>query len=136
VNDIACGIGYGATMLKHTRYVGYDQPGIPEKYFGETFVECDINDKSWLPYFTDVTICFETLEHVDHPDHLAKVICATTQRAIFVSVPIVPTVGTNPYHTHDFTESDIPPMFAEFRVKDMWAQPEEVSHVWYLERTS
>lgn len=134
VNDIACGIGYGTMLLPRARCRGYDRPGVPDLAFPGAFHVADLDDPGWAPDPADVTVCFETLEHVKDPAHLARVITATTRRAIVVSVPVVPTRHENPHHLHDFTEADIPPLFDGFTVVDEWAQPDEVSHVWLLER--
>ncbi len=134
VNDIACGSGYGAVLLPGCRYRGYDRPGIPDASFPGDFRPADLDDPAWVPEPAEVTVCFETLEHVKDPARLARVIATTTGRAIVVSVPVVPTRHENPHHLHDFTEADIPPLFDGFRVADAWAQPAEVSHVWLLER--
>lgn len=134
VNDIACGVGYGAGLLLKGSYRGYDRPGVPDPSFPGTFHTADLDDPQWEPSPADVTVCFETLEHVEDPGHLARVICRTTRRAIVVSVPVVPTTHLNPHHLHDFTEADIPPLFPGFEVADDWPQPEELSHVWLLER--
>lgn len=136
VNDIACGIGYGAGQFTHGEYHGYDRPGVPDQSFPGSFHVADLDDHEWLPGAADVTVCFETLEHVHSPFHLARVIAATTKRAIIVSVPVVPTKHMNPYHLHDFTREDIPPLFPGFKVTDEWAQPEELSHVWLFERSA
>lgn len=134
VNDIACGSGYGALFLLRGPYRGYDRPGIPDASFPGSFHAADLDDPAWRPGVADVTVCFETLEHVKDPAHLAAVIAETSRRAILVSVPVVPTRLENPHHLHDFTEADIPPLFPGFLVADEWAQPEELSHVWLLER--
>lgn len=134
VNDIACGTGYGATLLLRGPYRGYDRPGIPDPAFPGTFHAADLDDPAWRPDPADVTVCFETLEHVKDPARLAAVIAETSRRAIVVSVPVVPTKHLNPHHLHDFTTADIPPLFPDFTVTDEWPQPEEVSHVWLLER--
>jgi hypothetical protein len=134
VNDIACGTGYGATLLLRGPYRGYDRPGIPDPSFPGSFHAADLDDPSWVPDMADVTVCFETLEHVKDPARLAAVIAETSRRAVVVSVPVVPTKHLNPHHLHDFTTADIPPLFPDFEVVDEWAQPEELSHVWLLER--
>jgi hypothetical protein len=134
VNDIACGSGYGATFLLRGPYCGYDRPGAPDPSFPGSFHAADLDDPAWRPGQADVTVCFETLEHVKDPPHLAAVIAETSRRAIVVSVPVVPTKHMNPYHLHDFTKADIPPLFPGFHVTDEWPQPEELSHVWLLER--
>jgi hypothetical protein len=134
VNDVACGIGYGATFLTHAAYRGYDRPGVPDPSFTGEFFAADLEDAEWRPDPADVVVCFETLEHVTDPARLARILSGTTARAIFVSVPVVPTVHLNGHHLHDFTREDIPPLFPGFRTAEEWAQPEELSHVWMFER--
>jgi hypothetical protein len=135
VNDVACGSGYGSLFLLKGPYSGYDMPGVPDPTFPGSFHAADLDDPSWLPEPADVTVCFETLEHVKDPAWLARVIAATTRRAVFVSVPVVPTKHLNPHHLHDFTVSDIPELFPGWTVAGDWPQPEELSHVWMLVRT-
>jgi hypothetical protein len=134
VIDVACGIGYGSTFFTGRGYHGYDRPGVPVESFPGVFHDCDLNDPLWRPVFCDVALCFETLEHVEQPAELATTLSLATRRAIFVSAPTQPTRANNPYHLHDFTVDDIPPMFPDFNVFEVWAQPEELSHVWFLIR--
>lgn len=136
VNDIACGTGYGTTFFLRGPYRGYDRPHVPDPSFPGSFHAADLDDPAWTPDPTDVTVCFETLEHVKDPAHLAHVIGRTTRRAIVVSVPVVPTKHLNTHHLHDFTKADIPPLFDGFEIADEWPQPEELSHVWLFERIS
>lgn len=136
VNDIACGVGYGSGFFLRGPYRGYDRPGVPDPSFSGSFHTADLDDPNWEPAPADVTVCFETLEHVKDPAHLARMICRTTRRAIVVSVPVEPTTHLNPHHLHDFTAADIPPLFGGFGIADEWAQPEELSHVWLFERSS
>lgn len=133
VNDIACGVGYGATFLPHAVYTGYDKPGVPDARFPGARCDADLDDPSWEPFGTDVTVCFETLEHVKDPARLAAVIARTTRRAIILSVPLYPH-EENPFHLATFTVEEIPPMFPGFRVAEDWPQPEARGHVWLLER--
>ena len=138
VNDIACGVGYGSALLGDCRYHGYDRPGVPDRtmFFG-AFHECDLDDRRWSPAIrADVTICFETLEHVHDPKRLAQIVANYTRRAVFVSTPTQPTKHLNPYHLHDFTEDEVPAMFPGFEVAEAWEQPDELCHVWMLERWS
>jgi hypothetical protein len=135
VNDVACGIGYGATFFPHASvYRGYDKTSVPHEGFPGVFHGCDINDAEWEPEPCDVTCCFETLEHAEDPARLAKVLAGTTSRAIFVSVPVIPTVHCNQWHRTDFERDDIPPLFGEWVIAEQWPQPEETSHVWMFER--
>jgi len=136
VSDVACGVGYGAVFFTGAgSYRGYDKPGVPRPdLFPGTFTECDIDDAAWAPEPCDVTCCFETLEHVRDPAALARVIMAATRRAVFVSVPVIPTVHCNEFHRTDFTEVAIPPLFGGLTVAEYWHQAEETSGVWMLAR--
>lgn len=135
VGDVACGIGYGATFFPHASiYRGYDKPGVPHAGFPGVFCEADLDDPAWEPALCDVTCCFETLEHVKDPARLARVLMEATRRAIFVSVPVVPTMHCNQFHRSDFTREDIPPLFTGWVIGDEWPQPEEDSHVWMFTR--
>lgn len=134
VNDVACGVGYGATFFTRAVYRGYDKPGVPAAgQFPGTFHAADLNDPAWEPQQADVTTCFETLEHVFAPKMLAAVIARTTRRAIVLSVPLYPK-EENPYHLTDFTVAEVPPMFPGFEVAEDWPQPEARGHVWLLTR--
>jgi SAM-dependent methyltransferase len=136
VLDIACGIGYGAELLapRHCRYLGVDKPGASSPTFAcfGAFVEADI--ERWEPPGEfDVALCFETLEHVPSPDRLAAIL-GDAGRLVLLSVPTVPTVGENPWHLHDFTVDDIPPLFPDWVVAERWEQPDARSHVWAFAR--
>lgn len=134
VNDIACGTGYGAAYLTHAIYRGYDKPGVPcGDIFPGTFHGCDLDDPAWRPGDADFTTCFETIEHVKDPARLARVICETTRRAVFLSVPLYPH-EENPFHLTTFRVEDIPPLFAGFRVASDRPQPEARGHLWLFER--
>lgn len=132
VLDAPCGIGYGSEILSRTncQYIGVDKPGVPSPTFREFgwFIETDLD--SWEPtgHF-EVAICFEGLEHVNFPDRLAGLL-GQAERLILVSVPTVPTVGENPWHLHDFTVDEVPPLFPDWVPSECWEQPEERSHVW------
>ncbi len=136
VIDVACGIGYGAEVLKDTEcvYWGVDRPGVPSATFAPFgyFIETDVD--TWTPRMRfDVVVCFETLEHVRYPARLARIL-SKARREILVSVPTVPTVGINPWHLSDFEEDDIPPMFDGWTEAERWHQPQERSHVYRFTR--
>lgn len=135
VNDVACGVGYGSVYFGHARlYRGYDKEGVPARFPRAQFFETDIDDPAWSPAPADVTCCFETLEHVKDPARLARLLMASTRRAVFVSVPVIPTVHCNQWHRTDFTVDDVPRLFSGWVVERDWAQPEETSHVWMFTR--
>ena len=134
VLDVACGIGYASELLAVTgcNYIGIDKPGVPLPEFereGVQFVEADLD--GWFPGFIpDVTLCFETLEHLEDPQRMADILQGVTGRLICVSVPIIETVGKNEFHKHDFTEESLRQMFDYWHVLEEWDQPSESSHVW------
>jgi hypothetical protein len=142
VNDVACGVGYGREVLGGVvgRWRGYDRPGVGDPRFlrpGDRYVGCDLDDPGWWPDSdADVTICHATLEHVADPWRLAKALAATSRRALVVSTVTRPTSQLNPWHLHDFTATQIPPMFPGFGVVEVWDQPDELCHVWLLERSA
>jgi hypothetical protein len=138
VNDIACGVGYGALCFPDSvTYDGYDKPGVASEAFespGRRFFGVDLDDPSWRPKrAADVTVVLEALEHLADPAVVAATILSSTRRAVVVSVPIGPTCHENPHHRHDFELEDIPALFSPFAVTESWGQPQERAHVWLLE---
>jgi SAM-dependent methyltransferase len=134
VLDAACGTGYGSQILaphgSGVRYLGVDiEPVHAHTCMAHRFVEADLT--TWDPSDPfDVGVSFETLEHV--PDYHPLIATLKHSRKwIIASVPVVPTVGVNPFHCHDF----VPGELAELFVDDDWElyqtlqQPSEVSEI-------
>lgn len=136
VVDVACGVGYGANIVSENRkvtYVGVDKIR-PEKQYeslGRFVSGVDLNSFVLTEDF-DVALCFETLEHLESPSHLAEQLMAHSKR-IVVSVPTQPTKHINPYHLHDFTVLDIQKMFAQCDLIYIEEQPDELSHIFVFE---
>lgn len=132
VLDVASGIGYGASVMLESNdfeYFGADkiEPDNEFAHLGTFFSGVDLD--SWEPDFEwDVTVCFETLEHVGNPKHLAKQV-ARAKRLLVVSVPTRPTKHFNPYHLHDFTVDDVLDLFAGHELLHLQDQPDELSHI-------
>jgi 2-polyprenyl-3-methyl-5-hydroxy-6-metoxy-1,4-benzoquinol methylase len=132
VIDVACGIGYGAQVMKKRKdfhYIGIDkiEPANDYKHLGHFTTGVDLN--TWRPNLTwDVSVCFETLEHLENPQHLANQVMRA-KRLIIVSVPTRPTKHFNEYHLHDFTVDDVLTMFAGCDLLHLEDQPEELSHI-------
>lgn len=123
VGDFACGVGYGSDIL--ARLCGsevaaldadikaieiakdrYNHPAIG--YAVVDFDEIDALDK------VDVAVSFETIEHLrSHPQRFASMLKAAARRLVIVSAPVVPTVGVNPHHLHDFTEESLLKLFVD-----------------------
>jgi 2-polyprenyl-3-methyl-5-hydroxy-6-metoxy-1,4-benzoquinol methylase len=131
VLDIACGIGYGAKILAQPglAYVGIDkiEPDAKYKKYGRWVSGVDLNTYELDSKF-DVAVCFETLEHLQNPQHLADQLMANA-RTILVSVPTRPTKHMNEYHLHDFTVDDVVAMFDKVELFYLEDQPEELSHI-------
>lgn len=132
VLDVACGIGYGAQLIAEAvqvDYLGIDRviPSATFAPFGRFIGGVDLDtwqpDQAW-----DVTISFETLEHVQHPDRLAQHLKAA-ERLIILSTPTRPTKHLNPYHLHDFTVDQVLQMFDDWNLLDLEDQPDELSHI-------
>lgn len=132
VLDVACGIGYGAKLMTDVtpvKYVGVDKIVPDQEFAGLGKFYAGVNLDEWVPDFEwDVSVCFETLEHVGNPEHLAKQV-AKAKRLIIVSVPTRPTKHFNPYHLHDFTVDDVLDLFSGHEVLHLEDQPDELSHI-------
>ena len=138
VLDVACGVGYGAKVLTDlvpVKYVGVDKI-VPAPEFARLGkFHAGVNLDGWVPGFAwDVSVCFETLEHLENPQHLADQV-AKAKRLMIVSVPTRPTKHLNPFHLHDFTVEDVLTMFAGCEVLHLEDQPEELSHIFVFRGT-
>jgi len=146
VLDAACGTGYGSTILHHRGgivYHGVDKEvtemgGFTRRYaFGAvTFSQVDL--QVWQPnHAFDVFVGFETIEHLDDYSNYLN-IAAQARSWVLLSAPVVPTVGINPYHRHDFTRAQLVDLFQDplwglFQVVD---QPSEQSEIYVFRRRS
>jgi 2-polyprenyl-3-methyl-5-hydroxy-6-metoxy-1,4-benzoquinol methylase len=132
VLDVASGIGYGAKIISDAvpvKYVGVDKIVPAPEFAGLGKFHAGVNLDEWVPGFAwDVSVCFETLEHLENPQHLADQV-AKAKRLVIVSVPTRPTKHFNKYHLHDFTVDDVLTMFAGCEVLHLEDQPEELSHI-------
>lgn len=136
VADIACGVGYGAAILKtkDVEYVGVDkiEPDDEFRKLG-TFVS-HVNLNRWEPDFEwDVSVSFETLEHVENPVELARIL-KMASRMVILSTPTRPTKHFNPFHLHDFTVDSVLELFDGWSLVHIEDQPEELSHIFIWER--
>jgi SAM-dependent methyltransferase len=134
VLDLACGVGYGASILaplgSGVQYFGVDVEPVTGHTCGlHRFIEADL--QTWVPITPfDVGVSFETIEHI--PDYQPLVATLKlARRWIIASVPTVQTTHTNPFHLHDFVPGDL----AELFVDDDWElfqtvqQPSEVAEI-------
>jgi 2-polyprenyl-3-methyl-5-hydroxy-6-metoxy-1,4-benzoquinol methylase len=137
VLDVACGIGYGAELMSETvflDYIGVDkiEPAESFRLFGKFISGVDLDE--WAPDFDwDVSVSFETLEHVRDPQRLAENLMLA-KRLIICSTPTRPTKHMNDYHLHDFTVDDVIALFDGWELRHIEDQPEELSHVFVFGR--
>jgi 2-polyprenyl-3-methyl-5-hydroxy-6-metoxy-1,4-benzoquinol methylase len=138
VLDVASGIGYGAklmTDLVAVDYVGVDKIMPAPEFAGLGKFHAGVNLDEWVPDFGwDVSVCFETLEHLTNPQHLADQV-AKAKRLVIVSVPTRPTKHFNYFHLHDFTVEDVLAMFSGSELLHLEDQPEELSHIFVFRGT-
>jgi 2-polyprenyl-3-methyl-5-hydroxy-6-metoxy-1,4-benzoquinol methylase len=136
VLDAACGIGYGARIIAEkvsVDYVGADLIEADEAFAEWGTFLSGINFDRWEPWFEwDVSVSFETLEHVQNPEILAETL-KKAKRLIILSTPTRPTKHINKYHLHDFTVDDVLELFADCKLVHLEDQPEELSHIFVFE---
>lgn len=140
VIDAACGIGYGADLLQNVQdvhYVGIDKDlsglsSIAWNGLDRIFLKEDL--ETWEPGAPfDVAVSFETIEHLNDWHTLVNWMCLA-KKWIVASVPVVPTVGINPYHKHDFSPGELPDFFDGWELFQVFQQPSEVSEVYVMQR--
>ncbi len=125
VTDAACGMGYGTEILSRCcrRVVGYDLDPVAlalarTRYPDRAFIEADIAECSFRG--ADALVSFETLEHLDDPwsfiDQLAP-------EVLICSAPIIPTLGRNPFHQHEWDEAGLRALIERrYVIDDLWRQ--------------
>jgi cyclopropane fatty-acyl-phospholipid synthase-like methyltransferase len=136
VLDAACGCGYGAQILSQragwvygldvddealTRARDrYDAPSI-------TWERVDLDRADTLPA-VDVAVSFETVEHLEYPERFVTLLREATDRLMILSAPVIPTVGTNKHHKHDFSEES----FRALVLNEDWTLYEQARQGPYL----
>jgi len=117
VLDVSCGCGYGSVILaadcRQVLGLDVDAGALAKAHStyhiaGKTrFAKCDLATTDELPK-CDVVVSFETIEHIDRdPAEFIRLIKGAANRLIILSCPVIPTVGINPHHVHDFTEEEV-----------------------------
>jgi len=139
VYDIACGIGYGSKILtehKKINYVGIDKI-VPDPAFEQygMFYSKDLNEYSGEGEHWDVSVSFETMEHIEDPIKFSQTLKQATKK-IILSVPTIPTKHLNQYHLHDFNVDDILSIFKDWHLIHLESQPEEYAHIFVYSRVS
>lgn len=149
IYDIACGSGYGASILaeEFEQIISMDRSGeyllkINEKYKKKniTFLQIDLNministflDKVPFPK-PDAIVSFETLEHVDNPKDLIDsfytllppgglLLLSTPNKTM---EPLKNGISKDPFHKHLFTKDELIDLLTHsgFHINDLVGQP-------------
>lgn len=144
VIDVACGTGYGHKILDRLNagslYLGIDQIDLAgTELDGSWYAQADLEkpwgDLSEAELEFDCFLGFETIEHLANYDHYVR-LAQEANKWILVSTPVVPTVGANPYHVHDFKPGDLREIFENENWEHYQTvqQPSELSEITILRR--
>lgn len=131
VLDAASGTGYGAAILAERAKRVYaveidteaiklalDRHSIPKI----SYARADLTKIERFPS-VDVAVSFETIEHLDAPpQRFANLLKRAAKRLIILSAPVIPTVGVNPHHVHDFTEDSLRDLIVDHEEWFLWEQ--------------
>lgn len=133
VFDMACGTGYGERFFRNVVYRGVDR----DPPWRMRFMEEDLSTWKADGVYYDVAVSFETIEHL--PDYTQFLKTLTRARKwVVASVPIVPTVGNNPWHFHDFAPGELAQRLLEgtsdWGLYETVQQPSEDSEIVVLRR--
>lgn len=130
--DFGCGVGYGTALL---RSCGHSVLGVDtseqamrlaeERYGMVGFqrlqirpTETALRALARTAHF-DICCALEVLEHLERPELFLQV-AARTIPELVVSVPVIPTVGVNPHHRHDFTIDSFRDLVGRFYREAWW----------------
>ena len=127
--DLACGVGYGTSLLAEdprvTSAVGVDISGAAVEYatrrYGCERVSYFCSAAlEFIPHgrFANV-VSLETIEHVDDPNalfaHLVSLLAPGGR--LIASVPVTPSVDANPHHKSNFSIKSFARMGEKFSLK-------------------
>lgn len=139
VLDVACGSGYGTSMLKQagaTYVLGVDVSESAVEYARDHYSKDNVNfavgtaeNLSSYEKF-DAVISFETIEHLEHPEvFLAEIARVLSPGGILMISTPVREHGTlrdkpkNPYHIREWSRDEFQGLLREyFQVVDVYGQ--------------
>jgi 2-polyprenyl-3-methyl-5-hydroxy-6-metoxy-1,4-benzoquinol methylase len=107
VLDAACGTGYGRALFEPwADWIGVDIAG------GHDIIQADLTLwQGWRDLWYDVFIGLETIEHLSSVENYVEMAKAAS-RAIVLSTPMIPTVGSNEFHLRDFSPAEVVALFS------------------------
>ena len=128
VCDIGCGAGYGSNYLAqkacHVVAIDISEDAVSwaSKHFAKDnlrFLAANADEKWPVDDKFDVITTFETMEHVQNPNHFLEQIFEhlSPGGTLILSVPNGPRdkdKTNNPYHIHHFTDTDLKKLFGEY----------------------
>lgn len=103
VVDYGCSTGYGVEIL---RPYCKDILGIDRSGLAKGSMKADLDTMEQVPQ-SDVSVCFEVLEHLKNPERLVRLFKNNTRKLIIVSYPNIQDAGENPWHLHNLTEAQL-----------------------------
>lgn len=122
VIDAACGCGYGSFLMAANagHVAGYDNSADAIEYAVNNYQRLNTDFfKKTLPcklHISDVSVCFETLEHIDNAIGLLRELRSTSIK-LFASVPneeIIPFNPTRfPFHKRHYTKQQFDKLLNE-----------------------
>lgn len=132
VLDFGCGAGYGSYLLSSTNSVlGVDSSVVALDLAKSRYCmqpDLEFSNEVGNQFFDGCT-AFEVIEHLDNPEEFLRTVPA---RHLLTSVPVVPTVGRNPYHKQDFTIDSFTELMGRyFNIKWWWVQVRPFHHELY-----
>ena len=132
VLDIACGTGYGARLIADSRpdaetIIGVDICADTIAYararYGKDGIEFCVADANSFENASefDCVVSLETIEHLPEPSRFVRNMTRSLRPdGLFIaSVPITPTVDSNPHHQHDFTAKSFRKLLANFDLEEV-----------------
>jgi SAM-dependent methyltransferase len=140
VIDLACGVGYGTSILAAAgcKAIGFDRNseaiGYARKHYAATGAEFTCAEAIQIDKGqADAVVCFETIEHIEDPAPVLKNLHGITSQ-LLVSVPnedVVPHDGRAKYHFRHYTRGQFHALLIAtgWSVKEWWGQESSESEV-------
>jgi ubiquinone/menaquinone biosynthesis C-methylase UbiE len=144
VLDIACGTGYGSSILKEQTAssvygvdISLEAIEFAQEKYGRNHVHFAIGDISTIPFVAnsfDAIVCFETIEHMDnHNKVLSELVrVLKPQGLLLISSPnrrltspgkSIADSPDNPFHTIEYSVNEFTDLLSQyFEIMDIYGQ--------------
>ena len=137
VLDIACGVGYGASLLAERRSdvtltavdISEDAIAYAKDTYTHDRITFEVGDATTFRDPSggfDSIVSLETIEHLPAPDKfVGHLVTLLNPGGVFVaSVPTTPSMDANPHHLHDFTERSFRAILSRCGLREIAALPQ------------